>query len=100
MTDIDRMLLDRGWHPHGNNLWAVEIGGRYYGYNTDKGVLTTHEGWINEDKALPNLVQRPCDFTSVLALGFSDYWHEPEDRLERERLKLDYIFSLEVSSDT
>ena len=95
LSELDRMLLDRGWHYHGNDLWAVEIGGRYYGYNTDKGVLTTHEGWIKGDRALPNLVQRPCDASSVLALGFSDYWHEPEARLERERLKLESVFHLD-----
>ena len=94
LSNTERMLLDRGWHFHGNYLWAVEIGGRYYGFNTDKGVLTTHEGFINGDRALPNLVQRPCDFTSVLALGFSDYWHEPKERLDRERMKLEHLYHL------
>ena len=99
LTDLDRMLLDRGWTPHGNNLWAVEIGATDYGYNTKKGLLTKQEGWIDRDFAMPNLVQKPCDVSTVLALGFSDHWHEPEDRLEREKLKLESIFLKDVTND-
>ena len=88
------MLVDRGWYPHGNNLWTTEIGGVFYAYNNEKGVLTTQDGWTDEDIALPNLVQRPCDFTTVLSLGFADDWHESGPRLNRERMKLESTYHL------
>ena len=94
LSETDRLLLDRGWSFHGNSLWCVEIGGNFIGYNTEKGLLTTQEGYINNDVSLPNLKQRYTDITTVLSLGFADDWHEKEPRLNRERMKLDSLFHL------
>jgi len=96
LSETDKMLMDRGWHPHGHNLWSIEIGERLYAYNTEKGILTTQNGWINGDIAVPKLEQSTVDFTSVLALGFSDDWAHPKNRLERDKLKLEHLYHLEV----
>ena len=88
LTDTDKMLLERGWHFHGHNLWSIEIGGIMFAYNTVKGVLTRQDDYDR------NLVQTHCDFSSVLALGFSDDWGHPKNRMERDKLKLEHMFSL------
>ena len=94
LSGVDKMLMDRGWFYHGHGLWDTEIGGRYYAYNTETGELTTQDGFDHDDPVLPNFTQKQTDFTTVLALGFSDDWHEPESRMERDKMKLEHMYHL------
>ena len=49
----------------------------------------------NNDPATPALIQREVDLTTVLALGFSDDWGHPKNRLERDKMNLEHIFLLD-----
>tara|TARA_Y100000768_G_scaffold388123_1_gene382324 strand:- start:71 stop:379 length:309 start_codon:yes stop_codon:yes gene_type:complete len=99
LSETDKMLIDRGWFCHGHNLWSIEIGERLYAYNTEKGILTTQDGWIDGDIAIPHLHQSEVDFTTVLSLGFSDDWAHPANRLERDKLKLEHLYHLSFHED-
>ena len=94
LNHVERTLLDRGWLPLGSRVWSIVVGGEDYLFDTYTGVLTTTEGFINGDVSLPNLVQRETDIETIMSLGFSDDWQEPEDRLERDRLRLESDFSM------
>ena len=86
LSDTDKLLLDRGWHPHGHHLWSIDIGGVLYAYNTEKGILTKQEDFDR------NLVQTQATFSDVLVLAFSDDWNHPKNRLERDKIKLEHIY--------
>ena len=94
LSDTDKLLLERGWNPHGHNLWTIDIGGLYYAYNTKRGILTKQKGYTNNDAGLPEYEQSPCDFATVLALGFSDYWHEPDAKMTRAKMRLEHVFHM------
>ena len=94
LNRVERILLDRGWLPLGSSVWTVIIGNEDYLFDTRSGVLTSTEGYVNGDLSMPRLVQRHMDIATVMSLGFSDYWNDPEDKLERDRLRLESDFSM------
>ncbi len=86
LSETDKLLLERGWHFHGHSLWSIDIGGVLFAYNTEKGILSTQRDYDTR------ITQTQATFSDVLALGFSDDWSHPKNRLEREKIKLEHIF--------
>ena len=89
LSDTDKLLLERGWHFHGHHLWSVDIGGVLFAYNTEKGVLSTQRDYDTR------ITQTQATFSDVLALGFSDDWSHPKNRLERDKMKLEHLYHIE-----
>ena len=89
LSETDKLLMERGWHYCAPNLWHIDIGGVMFAYNTEQGILTKQEGYDT------NLVQTQATFSDVLALGFSDDWNHPKNRLERDKMKLEHVYHIE-----
>ena len=86
MDETGRMLSERGWVSYEGSLWSVIIGGFLYAYNTEKGLLTTQQGYDT------NLIQKKVTLTDVLALGFADDWGSQYSRLRRDKAKLENLY--------
>ena len=87
LTEDQLELIQRGWHPQGAFTLYAEIKGKIYVYNTEDGVLTCTD---SEGR----LVQTLYTVSQVINLGISDTWHEPMDKLERMKLRLEHMYHL------